>query len=817
MTFSSIPGSFQSQPGQIVPGLASSFGNPAFGFIVHVLSASTVRVKYDVPVNELTYGPYNDSRAINKDLYSLSVITTSSTYLPEILEVVPYELDNRQYELKLNNPLTRGSIYSLSIKGVSSLDGVSFVSSNSRNFTANVPDGPQCVGAYLGRESEIVMIFDRDVGDSSSYSSSPAAIIYDSSDPSSFKSLSPVTWNLYQAKNSLVWSVPEDVPSCDGWSIKYSDVYDISNNTISGYQYVDVKIADEITRPLNHDKISDIVTLRSFTTDITVNQNVIDSSFANIRTYFNVPPNVSDVQNRSNWTITQLAVHKVVDTDSVSSPNATDLSSLITLSNEIKSKFNNHSLSEVFHYSSDRSNTVSIVSEDLETAIELINLLSNSLYLHRISDTFHQGADPIGSFIPSVSSDLTSACTSINSIKAAFNAHVGHQNVLIDFIDLYRPDSAIDVSWANTTLVQPDGPYVWHVDLRVRALSAKARYSIIAENIHSSDNNSVLSNSPITVESLSTSGHVLNVEVFPDSSISITVDKPITNYSILEVGTPSQINIDEVRYLTSLQQLTWVFLSLANVFEIHRSQGPSIHFVPDTVNRSPQSVPSLPLSSLISYANELFSQFTSHRSTKIFHYGKSDFSPLSVEPAYDYLSLVKLAEALVESLNSHVTNSYIHGQSQNLVSVLIDDRISVPTGYMKNWTDGDSLGFVNMKYSTISKNPLLTATVNSFTSVSPTFKPLGKLPYESAVLPVSGIQIDPDGARYVSDQVELYLSKMMDDSIIDPITITGGTVSILKRQWYSRTKAILVVKDMVEESYTISATGLKDLAGNEVP
>lgn len=79
--------------------------------------------------------------------------------------------------------------------------------------------------------------------------------------------------------------------------------------------------------------------------------------------------------------------HKVADTtNSISSADATDLASAITLANELKAEFNAHIASTTFHYTADATNTVATANASDQTTLNaLVNQLKTSLNAHMAS------------------------------------------------------------------------------------------------------------------------------------------------------------------------------------------------------------------------------------------------------------------------------------------------------------------------------------------------------------------------------------------------------------------------------------------------
>ncbi|MEA3281674.1 MAG: hypothetical protein U9Q68_03805 [Euryarchaeota archaeon] len=119
-------------------------------------------------------------------------------------------------------------------------------------------------------------------------------------------------------------------------------------------------------------------------------------------------------------------VHDVNDTtNSITSANASDQTTLNTLLNEIKSDYNAHVASTTFHDSADSTNTVtSADASDLATSMTLANEIKTDYNAHRNQADVHPHDDS-GNVVSSADgTDLATTITLANEIKTDYNAHL---------------------------------------------------------------------------------------------------------------------------------------------------------------------------------------------------------------------------------------------------------------------------------------------------------------------------------------------------------------------------------------------------------
>lgn len=114
--------------------------------------------------------------------------------------------------------------------------------------------------------------------------------------------------------------------------------------------------------------------------------------------------------------------------DVVSSPDATILSTLLTLSNELKTRYNSHiaNTNGAVHAVADTANVVSAAAAtDLATALTLLNEIKADVNAHlaNTGGVYHAVADTANAVTSTNATDLPTAVVLANELKADYNRH----------------------------------------------------------------------------------------------------------------------------------------------------------------------------------------------------------------------------------------------------------------------------------------------------------------------------------------------------------------------------------------------------------
>lgn len=115
----------------------------------------------------------------------------------------------------------------------------------------------------------------------------------------------------------------------------------------------------------------------------------------------------------------------------ISTADATDLPTVITLANALKASYNAHCASacssttgQGAHIAADAANLVSSADATDQSSVNtLLNELKGDYNTHRAATTFHPTADGTNTVSSSNASDLATSLTLANEIKTDLNAH----------------------------------------------------------------------------------------------------------------------------------------------------------------------------------------------------------------------------------------------------------------------------------------------------------------------------------------------------------------------------------------------------------
>lgn len=771
---------------------------PTFGYTTHAISSKGIRVAFDRQA-EL-------SAALDPASYTLS---TMSGYVPAILSVREYELGGVEVELVLDASLSFGSTYTIQAENILSADGLAEVDTAGHNFDATVPDYPIAIGAYLSKRGFIDVVFDRSVGQYST----PSATLFGTVGPG--VAMSYVTWDATIPENSLRFAIPVGAPSSDSWVIDYSGVMDISGN--SGNRSVDVSIPLSVPRPLTYAQSTQAQIIDSFLTSHS--QAFL---MGNVRVYFNCPMNVASSVNPANWNVSQVGVHGAVDvTNPIVSPDATDLPSLIILTNELKLNFNRHISEPNVHIINDIQNFVSVTNAiDASTASAVLDALQIAYDNHRMSEYAHSASDGSNWFpySPPTPLNVPNSCVIANNLKASFNGHL-LGSYPVSFVAVPNI-GGIGYGFCSYWMIDHAEPFTWFVDLRVPSASPKSSYLILAD-IQSEDLGSSTSSLNYTGTSTSRPAtspiSVVSTIVHPDSKIVVDVSGEIQKFAS---GFDVSISIDGraspgpvVKRKTSLHAAIWALADLWISYDLHRTS--QTHTVVDSVNvMSPSDVPFPPIDFLINSANSFLSKFSLHR-TSDYHVHDDLFS-MNLSDSYDEESFINLVESLCVAFDSHSMNSGIHGgDSSRTRSAPLGNSLSIETGIMLNGGSYSmSADLLSMTRDT--RDPSGSHDIVTQSLISTSFPGISIPPVVAAAVPRQAYSVSIGGG-IKSDEVQAFFSKPMDQGSLDLLTISGGSIMTTMKSWASPSKVTVNIVDMQPTSYTLSGSGLKDIAGNQVP
>lgn len=137
---------------------------------------------------------------------------------------------------------------------------------------------------------------------------------------------------------------------------------------------------------------------------------------------------------QGNEIVDNLRAHGLIQhleqTDPVTTADATDLATGVTLGNALKAAFNAHCASTAAHDAADATNTVSSANATDQTSLNtLLNEIKTDLNAHIVLSAAHggriagEGRVTIATVSTANASDLATSVALVNALKAAMNRH----------------------------------------------------------------------------------------------------------------------------------------------------------------------------------------------------------------------------------------------------------------------------------------------------------------------------------------------------------------------------------------------------------
>ena len=809
MAFTGRLGTPSSKLGNIVLGISDELGASIFNCQVHVLTSSQIRVSYTFEVTNTGLDPDN---------YVLTALADPPTeaVLPIIESIHWYDSTHRSVILQLSQPLTYNYGYSLESNGVYAKIDHEVISGFVRNFIANVQDPPRAIGAWLSKRGRIDVKFDRSVGPTSGSAQFEIDGV-------------PLVQDTWATEN-----LPEDTLRLDytgtlpvsftELTLDYIDVRDESLNYGTGS--IPITLALRSASPYAEADALQLQFIDAFVIDI--NSDLIDTT--TVRVFFNGP--VLDADDTSKWTITQDGAHIWPDSvNDITTADATNLGTLTGLCDAIRVRFNGHLTESQVHVENDIENSLSGSPISLGQCIAFLLIAQTNYLAHVTTDSYHKYRDSVNVFDALPIYDLPTAITAANTIKAYYNSHIS-ATYPVNFSTSYP--TPIDAITAYARYGISDrvfdvlDVYTYFADLHLNTKSFNAPLNIeatLTSEDSASTTNPVNYTGSIQARPLSTTAQLITDRVFPDSQISLRFDKGIViqPLDMVKVSGPDGSEIpNNYEVFATWPTALWALNNLIFAYSIHidPSNGAG-HLSQDTINTiSSLDYAELPISNIIDLANSFRVKMTNHITSIVFHY-QLDEDIVITSPASDLKSLIKLIGDLQRVLIIHNSKLGVHSfAGRRAISAPLYDFLECNLDYMVDgethqiegtiqhyYTDNDTL--IDPNKITSYLNPIILAHE---------FDGLAILPSLSSAIPKNGLVIDEGGVQFESDEVEIYFSKPMRQIPLDisNLTISGGSILQKEASWTNDSVVSIRVSNMESVSYTVTATGLTDMAGNPV-
>ncbi len=807
-------GTPNSKFGQIL--LAAVDGLVGIDFRAHQLTSTQVRVLFGFPVTD---------SALEDSNYVFTAVAPSTTFIPSIRSVDYYDETRESVVVTFFLPLTTGAEYTVTISDVA-FDSGETMAGAFRNFTANVFDPPRAMGAHQSKRGSIDILFDKDVGVNS------AAATFEVRDPAGGPGVPAVqmTWAGEDLpETTLRIELPVGMPTSNALVVDFVGVTDVSLNPSS--ETVPVTHALRSTAPFAYADYRQLQLVDAYVTDVS-------SDFlrtANVRVFFNGP--VSNATTIANWTAAAAGAHSNVDTENPSTaPDATDLATLVTLTNDLKAAFNAHIVESTVHVMDDNLDRVTAADAmDLPTSAVLLNQLQTKYLLHLARHRVHVYQDTINivayTEVPSSGGTALVIASSVaNGLKSGYDGHLLEEYPLA-FSTAYGspvgeitalctedvPDTAFDVV----------SPFTYYADLRLildtDAPDINLTATLTSEDAASSTNPADFTGS-ITARGASSAGVLTSHLVRPDTDVVFRFDKGmlLTNDGEVEIAGPDGLEIPTELSLTStMASVFWAHNNAVEAYRLHIAPGGAGHQADDGVNvLIPSDYATLPLSSAIDSVNAFRLKLLAHVASNVFHY-HADPDTVRAPEATDEESLVALVADLQRVVASHNVRIGPHAwPGYRMVSAPLYDVLYSTVQRMVDGEDHTLRGLVRSgnTFNGPPVSPAPSEPVRRFMDVALdlTFTGLAVRPSLASAIPNSGLAFMGEELRLEQDSVLVFFSKSMHMIPLGSsnVTLTGGAILQKETAWNSSMVASAAVIRMQSIPYSVTVSGLTDEAGN---
>lgn len=399
MSTSSIIGSADAVLGDIVLGQSEPSIPGTVSFVAYPLDSTHIFVRFSNAVTDT---------ALDPEKYNLWIISPWSSSVPEINEVLFTGSSRKTVILSLSHGLTSGSTYTLQASsGIESEDG-GIVTTAGYNFTATVPSIPRPVGAYISENGCVDVVFNKDVGPHSTSATATITPMGGSPQP---MILHP--WDVSIDAKSVRFLIDSSTGSGESFTINYSDVCDASLNKFSGetdlyIPWSGTKTYDDLVDPRVIAARIDRVTKTPKKTRFLI--------------YFSTPITTSSAEDLNNISVTYPGTHLNADISNViTSPTATDASTLQTLANEFKTDFNQHLVQDNVHIIPSARELLSL------KFVELVNHLVDKFNSHIMDTGVHAFESPELAVVLPIATNVEDALARMSQLYTSYNQHLTYQ------------------------------------------------------------------------------------------------------------------------------------------------------------------------------------------------------------------------------------------------------------------------------------------------------------------------------------------------------------------------------------------------------
>lgn len=778
----------------------------AVSIFVHDLGSRELRVKFGAPVES----------ADNPAAYLLAA--AGSEHVPTVTSAAYYDADKMSVVLTLAEALTRFGSYTCAAVNLWSSSGLP-VTATPFAFVAVDCDKPVALGAFLSARGCIDVVFDRPVA---STSVSAMAVLGQAGGVGPGVAMTLVPWTSGRSEQALRFAFA-GAPACSAFEVRFAGAIDASGNVQSGI--VPVTLA----RPAAG--YADLVQAAVTAAHLVDVSNAAQFATAVVRVYFSCPMLGGDVTNPAKWQVSQQSAHVGADPlNQITAADASDEPSLVALVNQAKAKLNSHFSSHA-HVSPDGVHLVTTPDAiDFESALQLLQDEQVNFLAHLERQEAHLYVDELHPCDTPQVGDLYDAIAWANRLKASLNGHI-EASYLLAFSTAYAPVGPITDFASTARAGQVGDPHTWFADLHLATSATHARLSVDTLAIRSEDLASTSSDT-VEVQPYASAPAVLSaVPTIRGARVRTAGGVELTDADAIQVSQGGCSILAVASAQASLPAMLWAYNNVLHAYRCHigdPSAPPYLgakHRVLDSVNTvaSGDYATVMDLGALMSRANALKAKLTAHVTSGTYHYGQD--APVDAPDATDAGSLASLLEELQTHLISHNSSGfaangnvvqtlplYHESPGIGIVSAAVRDLIAIETIGMLDGVQADFAVVAAKLWRSNRPNPASRIVpglaAGAFIGTDPP-------PTLTSAVARAGLDHAAPDHYLLSDAVELYMSKPMRRSAIVPgVNVSIPGMTLLDGSWLSDRVASVRVAGMSATSYSVTVTGMRDLAGN---
>lgn len=790
-----------------------------------------IDIVFDRPV-----GKYSISATANiKDTNSSA--TASLTLVPWTITVPQ---NNIRFALPVSIPTT--SSYQINFSSVQDISSNSSSGSISLSLTLRAPT------PYNASTLQQIQIIDSFVDRvSNDYQNTAAIRVYFNCPVNGLQATTLSNWSVSQqgshSKTDSVdlVSLPNPVTPTD--LVNYANsLKNVFNNHIinPGVHVLDdnipatnsdvIRLANDLKSKLNGHLLSTVEHVLKDSSNLITSPDATDLN--------SVVVLLNQIQLNYNTHRIQVGVHNLNELEYISlRPKAFDLQSAALLADELRIKINMHDANPNTHFVSGLFQSLvpfSLAQVIYENAVDVANAagLLNEVYLkysdHIPDGTVHVYPDFVNSLSltqllgatsagATLAPYLSSSISFAVSLKTNFNKHLAanYPITISQVVNHASLSSSFDVISPNT----------YYCDVVVPAISLLPNFNITAllqsEDLLSITNTGTYTGS-IVSRGMSGPPKILSASYSPQF-FSIRTDREIvvpdsSSFNIASSVGPVQIK--SVKVDSTPQTLFTLLTDLMNAYVGHLTL--TGHPITDVINvPSMSDFPITSMVSVIGQANKFKKTFNFHASNGTFH-NFSAPSPVLTPDATDTQSAITLIRSIRDNFISHNSNLGLHTTPGPIqVSAKASDSILLEVDGI---IDGSVYTVIGSVTDVVTN--LAGPNLSHQFQINTKFVGISAIPYLASALPQIALlptstpsnPLPSSPIRMGSDSIVCFFSRPMQkiSALLTNVRVTGG-ILVKDSSWIDDRTLSNHITNMSSSTYQIDVSGFNDKQGNPLP